>query len=291
MANNQSVCNLCNSEEKEVRYIKNSYMVMRCRGCGLIYIHPMPTSERLRDYYNQGYFRGDKQKYGYINYVEGREYLEQNFRRSARTIAKSTSGRKILDVGCAAGFFLSALGSVWDKWGIEICSEMANYARDKFGVKVIEGEIIDLSADVGEFDVITMWDVLDHMRDPFTTIRLVREKLAPDGLLVLTIGDCEALFAKVLGKRWYLLIPPTHVYYFSKRTITLLLEGNGFTVEKIEREGKRFPLALCFYRLSYIYHIAIFNKLSSWLNTNFLGRMKLYLNFMDVMTVYARKTH
>ena len=107
--------------------------------------------------------------------------------------------------------------------------------------------------------------------------------------MVLT-GDIGSWFARFCGSRWYLMIPPTHVTFFSRRTIRDALVRAGFEIQQIEYEGKWVSLDLALFRASYVLQIPLLNTWRSHAPLNWLGRVKFYINFHDVMTVYARKS-
>jgi hypothetical protein len=103
------------------------------------------------------------------------------------------------------------------------------------------------------------------------------------------VGDMNSLFAKILGKRWYIFIPPTHLYFFTKNGIKKILKKSGLDTKVIIREGKYVSLNLCFFRMQYIFSQKIF----SWVNKSFLnniiGKITIYYNFFDIMTIIAQK--
>ncbi len=283
-------CNYCNSKKNSVLFTKNNFKIARCNNCGLMYVVNPPCEKEISGIYSDKYFMGDISRFGYIDYFEEEGYNKLNFKKIITNLEKYVNGGKILDVGCASGSFLSLLGKDWDKHGLDISYYISKYARESHDFKILTGELINLPYAENSFDVVTFLDVLDHMRSPLENLRAASRLLKKGGLLTITCGDTDAFFAKLMGKRWYLYIPPTHLFFFSKNTLIRILNDMGFRIIKIEYSGKWVFLKLCFFRLSYIFPGTFFKSIYSFLkNRNILMKFRLYYNFKDVMTVYAKK--
>ncbi len=282
-------CNLCGSSDSELLFIKNSCPIVRCRECGLTYAS-LREDISAQDYYNEGYFRGEKAKYGYIDYYKEREYIIYNFKRYWKKVEKYKNGGRVLDVGCATGSFLECAGRNWQGYGLDISKYASKIAQENLGTKIETCQLPEAPWQSGFFDLITMWDMLDHLSNPVENLFKCHQLLKKEGVLVLNVGDTSSLFAKICGKKWYIMIPPTHLYFFNKLTITAMLNKAGFEVLKIERPGKSVPLKLCFFRLSYIFDSPLINAFSKYILRSRLGNTKIYYNFHDVMTVYAKRS-
>lgn len=281
-------CNLCGSNNSSDLFTKNSYPIVRCHECGLTYAIS-DGNTYLQDYYNEGYFKGEKTKYGYLDYYNEGEYIIYNFKRYWKKIEEYIDGGRVLDVGCATGLFLECAGRNWQRYGLDISEYASKIAQDSIGPTIETGQLLEAPWQNESFDLITMWDMLDHLPNPIENLFKCYQLLKKQGILILNVGDISALFAKMCGKRWYIMIPPTHLYFFNKRTITAMLNKAGFDILKIERPGKLVPLKLCFFRLSYIFDNAIINAFSKYILRSRLGNIKIYYNFYDVMTVCSRK--
>jgi len=280
-------CNLCGCDNTRYLFTKNSCPVVRCCECGLTYAIP-DENTYLQDYYNEGYFKGEKTKYGYIDYNE-KEYIIYNFKRYWKKIEEYINSGRVLDVGCATGLFLEGAGRNWQCYGLDISRYASGIAQAKLGPTIETCQLLEAPWQSEYFDLISMWDVLDHLLNPMENLFKCYQLLKKQGILILNVGDISALFAKICGKRWYIMIPPTHLYFFTKRTITAMLNKAGFEVLKIERTGKLVPLKLCFFRLSYIFDNALMNAFFRYVSKYRFGNIKIYYNFYDVMTVYAQK--
>lgn len=254
-------CNLCGSERFDVvlpaleavdqalseRYRSSSDdicrdQVVRCRDCDLVYINPRPSPESI----HQGYAEAVDETY--VSQAEGRLHA---FRRIARQIAraKDPAGGRLLDVGAAAGFFLvAAREQGWKVEGIELSSWLAAWAKQHSDLTIHTTPLQPGQFPPDHFDVVTLFDVLEHVEDPKAVVRTVREVLKDDGLFVLSYPDWGSIFARVLKRRWWFLLS-VHLFYFTRQTIRRLLEQNGFEVISMQRLYPSLQIGYLFERL------------------------------------------
>lgn len=248
----------------------NGCGLARCTGCGLVYVNHKFTAQELAQYYREGYYCGECGLV-YENYFADEELKIQGFRSRVEQIWKHYIHRgKLLDLGCAAGYFLEAAKPYFEVVGVELSDYAARYAREVFGHTVITGEVFDGKFPSNYFDVVTMWDVIEHLPNPRAVVQEIYRILKPRGLLVISTGDVESLNARRNLKGWKLIAPPWHLFYFSKRTLRQLLSTTGFRVRAIETNGV------------ISYHPALNNRY-----VRFLVR---HLRLGDIMTMYAEKS-
>jgi len=160
--------------------------------------------------------------------------LRYGIQRRWRAITAHTKGGRLLDVGCATGIFLAEMRhhGEWELHGVETSREAATYARTRFGLDIFTGELEEAGYPDCYFDVITLWDVLEHLPDPRSALLEMRRIIRPDGTLFLQIPNPDGLEAKVFGKLWVGLDVPRHLYIFSQETLSALLKQVGFELMK-----------------------------------------------------------
>ena len=284
-------CVYCNAGQCPVLYKKNNFEIIRCKNCGLVYVANPPSREELVNLYDKEYFMGNPSRFGYINYFEEENNNAVNQMRIANNINKYAVKGKILDVGCATGNFLRLFGNNWERYGIDISKYISSYAKEIPECRIFEGELAQFPHLPESFDVITLLDALDHMIDPIANLGTALRFLKRNGMIVITCGDSDSLMAKVMRTKWHLCIPPTHLFFFSRKVLSNILSSNGLKIKKIDYSGKWVSLKLCFFRLSYISSNSLFKVVYSFLKKHTLfGNLRLYYNFRDVMTIYAEKT-
>lgn len=277
--NPMSPCNLCGAPDPRILYRIGSYPIGRCRACTLTYTTSVPDERELAAQYSAEYYGGRED--AYFGYEEDREVLSANFNRNLDGIERHQRPGRLLDVGCALGFFVDAARRRgWDASGVDVSEYATAYARDRLGLPVRTGSLLELDFPAAGFDVITLWDTIEHLADPMGHLRRAAELLRPGGSLYLTTGDVESLYARAFGRRWRLIAPPGHLFYFSRRTLARMLTEAGLRVEGIGAEGKYGSLGAMVHALS--------PRLASALPPG-VRKLRVHFNLGDVMQVRATR--
>lgn len=217
-------CRACGGPGRP-EFAKRGFQIASCAACGCHFV-PDPVPDPAL--YDEAYFAGEG-ACGYGGYLHDRELLRANFARRARWIASLGAGRRVLDVGAAYGFFVAAARAEgFDAIGLEPVAACAAFAARELGVELRTGRIEDALLAPGSFDVVTLFDVIEHLADPALALRRIHDLLAPGGLVVIETGDLGGLLARVVGSRWYYYDPPQHLTYFSLPSLAHLLAAAGF---------------------------------------------------------------
>jgi SAM-dependent methyltransferase len=208
--------------------------IVRCERCGHMQVDPMPAPETLAEEYARA--ASD----AYIGEEAGqRVTARQALDRIERYTARSP---RLLDVGCWVGFLLAeARQRGWQATGIEPSVFASGYARERLGLEVLTADLSSAPLEGRVFDAVAMADVIEHLRAPDEELAIVRELLAPGGLVWLAIPDAGSRVARVLGRRWWSVLP-THVQYFTRDSIAVLLERCGFEVLDVATAPKAFTV-------------------------------------------------
>ena len=181
-------CAVCGSFQPELLFEKDGYDVLRCGNCGFRYAHFEPGEDFAREFYTDDFFKDGYHKNGYIDYVADRHNHKRMAIQAIKFIERYVRGGTLLDVGCAAGYFLESLGPAWEPYGCEPSQGMAALARKQFGDRISHVPFEDYQPDVS-FDVVTMWDALEHVVDPAECIRKAHRVLRDNGYLFLRTPD------------------------------------------------------------------------------------------------------
>jgi 2-polyprenyl-3-methyl-5-hydroxy-6-metoxy-1,4-benzoquinol methylase len=224
------VCNLCGSRETRLQYEIERFHIVRCIQCDLVYVAEEIGEDELVAYYGEAYYTG-AQSQGYCDYIGRRKVRKDYFRSTIPMIRRclAVDAPRVLDVGCAAGFFLEvAREQGWQARGVELSAYAAEYARSQLGLDVVTGTLAEAKFPFRSFDLITLWDVIEHLPNPSEVLTLVHDLLRPSGLVVISTGDISGATARLYGRRWGLLAPPGHLFYFSRRTLFAMLRKNAF---------------------------------------------------------------
>jgi 2-polyprenyl-3-methyl-5-hydroxy-6-metoxy-1,4-benzoquinol methylase len=273
-----AICNLCGKEDHRHLFMKGSWDIVKCENCGLIFVKNPPKSSELEsEIYSKDYFESHVAR---VKKAVNDSIFENIFERRYKLISQKSRPNKgkMLEIGCGIGTFLEiAKNDDWHTYGIDISEQSCNYAREH-DLEVYQGDFCYMDNFIKEyedyFDIITMWACIEHMRDPKRALLNANRCLKDNGTIVISTGDIESIDAKISGIKWDLLTPPDHLYYFSQKTLTKLLEETGFQVIKLwHKEGN-------------VISDEIFGKIiaNKYLNY-FLARF----NLGDIMIVFAKK--
>ena len=181
----------------------------------------------------------------------------KTFEKRLQEIQKHVQCGKILDVGCATGFFLEkAKSKGFEPYGLELSEFSFKKAQNKFGDHIFWGTIEEIPFENNFFDVITMFDLLEHVKNPVTTLRCCKKILKPKGIIAAVLPDTSSISAKLMGKNWT-HYKKEHLFYFSKQTISYLIKQESFEVIKNKPATKIMNLEYLYHQfIQYPHHIA-----------------------------------
>ncbi|MBN2500179.1 MAG: class I SAM-dependent methyltransferase [Anaerolineales bacterium] len=192
----------------------------------------------------EGYSEGEDPNF--VSQVEGRE---RTFAKSLKMIEKYKPGKgRILDIGTAAGSFLAvAQRAGWEVAGCEPNRWMCEWGGEHYGLDIVPGTIFDMELEDASFDVVTLWDVLEHTPDPTKVLEECKRVLKPGGLLLTNVPDMDALVTKLMGRNYVFLLS-IHLYYFTPKTLGAMLEKTGFQMFKHRPHWQTLELGYIFFR-------------------------------------------
>lgn len=209
--------------------------IVTCRRCNLSYLNPQPKPEIILE--------------NYISMIDEKYIVEEQGRRaSARYILKYLNKVKpdkgrLLDIGCAAGFFLDeAKKDGWDVYGVEASQWAVNYAQQHLGLSnVSQGTPDALKLKINSFDAVVMTDVIEHLIEPKKNLEDIRLLLKSNGIICCNTPDAGSLASRILGARWW-GIKQSHLFYFNKNTLERIFNSAGFSVIKVRFHTRTFSL-------------------------------------------------
>lgn len=273
----------------EPYFVKKTFQIARCPSCKLMAVENVPAD--LSPYYAKGYFTGDVTLDGYMDYDLDKEVTKKTYVDLLAIMGsylKNKTNPSMFEVGCATGFFMNlAEQKGWQTEGIDISEYAVKKTKEK-GLAASVGTLDSYSA-AKKFDAVVMQDVIEHVKDPVDNIKKAAGLLAEKGLFVLTTPDAGSLWARVWGKRWHAFVPPQHLFYFSIKNISSVLEKNGFQVIHTAHHGKWFAIPYII-RLLYSWTgLKIFSKLAEWSSRSFLKTIAIPINVRDTIFLIARK--
>jgi SAM-dependent methyltransferase len=282
-------CILCGREgDVGMRFVKNGHPIYRCLTCGLMFVFPQPSSEELVQLYDSDYYRrGDKYLIGDEAKTESLTCDEDA--QKLKVVKTYKSAGRLLDVGCAMGGFLSlARREGFDVQGVEVSEFCAQYVKKHHDIDVHNGDLLSAQFHANMFDVVTMWDVLEHLGDPQGAVSEAYRIIRPGGFLCVSTGDSGSVCARIMAKLWHLLTPPQHLFYFTKKSLQKCLVRSSFKVKNLSCPGKQSKLGFILFKAREAFGplVAPLQFLTRALN---LDSFAVHVNLYDIVTCVAQK--
>ena len=233
----------------------------------------------------------------FVNEEQSDYYRDQSTIDAARAkldwVTRLSRGSgSLLDVGANFGYFVREAASRFDAIGIEPSALTVAWGREQLNAPVEVGSIYDARPDfVGRFDVITLFDVIEHLPEPGDALRRIREWLAPQGRLFLTTPDAGSMVARLLDKNWWYIDLTEHISLFSRANLTPVIEKSGFTVVGTRTVGRSYKLSYIPRRFGQLAADAPVLRIAHLATQplRLLGDLHVPVNLGDVMGIVAER--
>jgi SAM-dependent methyltransferase len=250
--------------------------ISRCNECGTLQQSSLVEHGDLPGLYRE--MRDD----AYLDEEAGRR---RTAKRLLDLVSNYAKGGRLLDIGCGHGLLLDeARKRGYETLGLEVSAAGAAFGRDTYGLDIREHTVEELD-ETEQFDVITLIDVLEHLSDPVATIERCRRLLAPDGVLCVVTPDPGSLTARIVGSRWWALVP-AHSYLIPRRTLLELLGARGLVIAADEPLVRSFSLG---YWLAGLMERIRLPLLGSRALAALLGRFAVSMSLGDERVVLASR--
>lgn len=261
--------------------------LLRCRNCQFIFADLNLTDDDFARLYDQSLFKEGE----FFDYAADRKYFTKNFRLRNQVLRRYLDPerhQRLLEIGSAYGFFLDVVRADFrEVLGIDLTDQGVRYTREQLKLPAVSGDFLKHDFGGAKFDVVCLWDTIEHVGRPDLYVARMSELTEPGALLALTTGDVGSFVARLRGERWRMIIPPVHAHYFSRATIARLLDTYGFDVV-YDRYGGFYRSAR---NVAYIILALRHKRPGLFRRLERLGVLNwgFYLNVYDIMYVIARK--
>lgn len=250
---NNCICCGENISNSNFLFNKRNVKYYRCNKCNLVYQNPQPIYEMTEDIYDGLHYHERFIETEEVYLSTAKIYLDE-LNKELIKLKDQTNKKNInlLDIGCGIGYFLSlAKKDGYDVMGTDISKWVANYVKEHHGIKVVSGNFLELKLPENYFDVITMWQVIEHLPQPNLFLKKIFTLLNPGGILVIATPHVDNWFAQMYKSNWNCFMPDEHLGLFNLESMKLILEKNNFdliTVKSI-RDRRLFPEQVDYFKL------------------------------------------
>ena len=279
-------CIICGNEMQPYKLKQ----LVRCSQCDYVCADCQLENRQLAALYDKNFWGGAD----YTDYAADKEIYKSNFRKRIKELLAFIDNpieKSVFEIGCAYGFFIEeAIKHFNEVWGIDISEPAIEYAKNSLGknpkASINFGDYLSFEID-HKFDLICMWDTIEHLQEPGKFVEKAFRDLNSNGIIAITTGDIGSLNAHLRGKKWRQYKPPVHLQYFTKKSLKRLLVQKGFKVLKVSYIWNEMSLNNALYIILCIR--SNHKKLYDFLVKRGIKKIKIYINLRDYMFVIARK--
>jgi len=197
---------------------EEEYTLLRCPSCSLVWLSQPPMPEEMHLHYSDAYHK----------LISGAGDNPKRWNERKADLAQYKDSGALLDLGCSSGSFLNSIRSKsWSLYGIEMSPDEARRAEERTGAQVFVGSVLDAPFAAGSFDVITCFDVLEHLYEPLRVMAKVEQWLKPGGIFYVQVPNIDSAEAHIFGTYWHGLELPRHLFHYSPDSLRTLAEMAG----------------------------------------------------------------
>jgi SAM-dependent methyltransferase len=237
-------CLLCGAGESRTVWRQDFFRIDRCGGCGVLFAVNPPTQGELNTLYEKGFLTGSQtENLGRENGPPPDWKQSEQMALLGRVKRLGINGGALLDVGAFSGMFMqNAKLEGFDATGVEPILDAFRYTTGTLGLKVIHGDLFSAALPAESFDVVSLLDVIEHVRDPVAELQETFRVLKPGGILVMTTPNVAGLMQRIVGTKrkmfgeaWCPIDDvPWHLWGFTPATFRTCMTKSGFHVEAVE---------------------------------------------------------
>ena len=278
-------CLVCGANNWQLLY---DQLLLKCSNCGFVTANMEVDQAQLDEVYTENYFKGEE----YLDYLEDQEVQRLNFQdriKGFKKVVGKHEPKNILEIGCAYGLFGDEAKKEWPKahyTGFDVVEEAIDHAQKDLGLNAINQDYLSESMSQAH-DAVFMWDVIEHLQFPEKFLAKISSEMETGGALCITTGDIDALVPKLQGRKWRMIHPPSHLHYFSKKSIEKLLNAHGFELIRCSYPSISRSVRLIFFGLFMLNRNP--PKWVSKLHNTIPSRWRVGINTYDILFVIAKK--
>lgn len=288
-----SACPICESIKVVYAFRKGEVFYYRCENCLVLFVKMSLSDSAVHSHYAESYYEslGNKGcgRSGYPSYRASYSTLTDGFQRKLDFVQRYVKGGKLLDAGAAYGFFVKAAEPFFDGVGLDVSAYAAEIAKRDFNANVYVGDIEQTHFLHDAFDVVVMWDIIEHIVRPVKALKEVHRILRPGGYLFVSTDDAANWLCRILGHRWWALAAPLHLCHFSKRGLEVACERAGLERPSFFADPRYYTISEIIKHFGVSYQNSLIDNIGNRLGRIFLGRMTLRIARPEQFIAVIRK--
>jgi len=288
-----AICPTCERDTTSPAFDHVGFSYVRCRECGCLFVELSITDRDVHARYSEAYFESDHSasddRHGYASYRASQASMARSFASRVAFIRRFVPEGQLLEAGAAYGFFLNASAPHFAGVGIDVSAYAAEIARSEYRAPVTQGSIERTEFSDGRFDVVVMWDVIEHLIRPVPALREIRRILKPGGYLFLSTDDASAWLPRLLGRRWWGLAPPLHLCHFSKQALKAACALADLGAPQFFGDPRYYTVPEVITHFGESYRSAWMKAIGARLDATRLGRWPLRVSRPEQFVAVVRK--
>ena len=274
-------CLLCGKDMKPA-YEVRGYWLYTCPNCSfkMIGCH---TEAAINYSYDSTYFQNSK-------YKDLIALSKEHERRRKLLLQYAKGCIDLLDYGCASGEFVDYIRNDYNSWGCDISKDAISIAKDKYPLNSKRYYTIEDIVKLGvKFDVVCVWDVIEHIENPELLMKNLDILLKDKGVVLLSTPNIGSLFARITKTRWPFMTPPEHLCFYSDKSMSYLAKKYYYEIKAWKTWGKWANVGFIMYKFNRVSSIKIPSVLLEKFRRGALSRLRLYVPTRDVQYVVMKK--
>jgi 2-polyprenyl-3-methyl-5-hydroxy-6-metoxy-1,4-benzoquinol methylase len=287
-------CPACESTTIRSESAMMGYQYGCCEICGTIFVTDTINAMQIYKNYEEKYFESKKlltrQRQGYDSYFDLQESLKISFEQKLKLITEKMESGNLLDIGCAYGTFLELASGQFNCFGLEISKYAARIAREVSCAKTIISNIEQSPFSRDHFDVVTMWDVIEHLRYPVSALKEAHRLLKPGGYCFISTDNIDSWLVKLLGKSWWSFAPPLHLCHFSIKSLKIAVQlAGGYDIREVIKDQRIYKFNEIIKHFGVAYQNRFLQKAADLINNKQIGRLKISINRPEQFVLILQK--
>ncbi|MGE7110294.1 class I SAM-dependent methyltransferase [Lysinibacillus sp. NPDC047702] len=245
----RELCPLCKSTKKTFQFTKYDFELNQCNDCEIAFFNKIPVN--TNDLYSAPHAIEYAQE-AYLSNVDYRKvrFAEERVKMIEENLGKNISNLNILDVGCGTGWFLEVAKEHGANCsGLELGEELARFTSERIGIPVWNCDLKNLNVDE-KYDVITMFDLIEHVEDPLDLVKVAKGLLKEEGIILIFTPQFDSVAIQTMKDKSNLVMPAEHLSYFNEKSVEVLAELSDMDLNYFETKGIDLGDLKAFYEYS-----------------------------------------